>query len=71
MAAIADIWHSERGFVAVALIIAATVLAALAVISGADWITYTSTIFGIYATTKTVTGAVEAWKGDKSKDNSQ
>lgn len=58
MGAITDIWKSERGLVAVALIAAATVLTGMHIIPADQWITYTKAIFIAYAAGKTVTGAV-------------
>lgn len=56
MGAIADLWSSERGIIAVALIIAATVLAATHTITIDQWSDYTKWIFVTYAAAKTVTG---------------
>lgn len=58
MGAILDLWKSERGLIAVALIIAATTLSALGVIAVDQWLDYTKWIFVTYAAAKTVTGAV-------------
>lgn len=63
MGAITDLWKSERGLIAVVLVIAATVLASLSKMTFDDWQSYTMWIFGIYAGGKTVTGAVELMKG--------
>jgi hypothetical protein len=69
MAALTDIWHSERGLIGVALIIACTVLAGIGVVSSDDWLSYTWKIFGIYVGGKSVTGAVQAFvsKGKEEK----
>lgn len=74
MGAIADLWSSERGLVAVALIIAATVLTALRVLTTEQWVSYTEWIFVTYAASKTVTGSVAIMKsgvstGTPSKDS--
>jgi hypothetical protein len=58
MGAILDLWKSERGIVAVALIAAATMLCGLGVIAVDQWLDYTKWIFVTYAAAKTVTGAV-------------
>jgi hypothetical protein len=58
MGAILDLWKSERGIVAVALIAAATTLCGLGVIAVDQWLDYTKWIFVTYAAAKTVTGAV-------------
>jgi hypothetical protein len=63
MGAITDLWKSERGLVAVLLIIAATVLASLGKLTFADWREYTLYIFGTYAAAKTITGALQIVKG--------
>lgn len=69
MSALVSFWNSERGLLAVALIICATVLAALAVITASEWLDYTKWIFTGYVAGKTATGVVEALKGGKSKDD--
>ena len=58
MGAILDLWKSERGLVAVALIAAATTLTALGTIGVEQWLDYTKWIFVTYAAAKTVTGSV-------------
>ena len=58
MGALLDLWKSERGIVAVALIAAATTLCVLGVIPVDQWLDYTKWIFVTYAAAKTVTGAV-------------
>jgi hypothetical protein len=63
MGAITDLWKSERGLVAVLLIIACTVLASLGKMTFADWSEYTLYIFGTYAAAKTITGALQIVKG--------
>lgn len=64
MGAITDLWKSERGLVAVLLIIAATVLASLGKMTFGDWREYTLYIFGTYAAAKTITGALQIIKGN-------
>jgi hypothetical protein len=56
MGALADLWSSERGLVALALIVGATVLAAVKIITVDQWTDYTKWIFVTYAASKTVTG---------------
>jgi len=62
MGAITDLWKSERGLVAIALIAAATVGLATARIPPDQWIDYTKWIFVTYAAAKTVTGSVAMLK---------
>lgn len=66
MGAIADLWKSERGLVAIGLIIGATVLVALNHMSIEQWLDYTKWIFGMYAGAKTVTGVVDALTSGRS-----
>ncbi len=63
MGAIADLWKSERGLLASLLIIGATVLAALGEMAVEDWREFSLSVFGIYATAKTVTGGLQIMKG--------
>lgn len=58
MGALLDLWKSERGLVAVALIAAATVMSSLGIITVDQWLDYTKWLFVTYAAAKTVTGAV-------------
>lgn len=58
MGAIGDLWKSERGLISVALIIAATVLSALGMLTVQQWLDYTKWIFVTYAAAKTITGSV-------------
>lgn len=57
MGALKDLWGSERGLVAIALIGAATVLAAMSVITADQWLDYSKWIFVTYVAGKTVTSA--------------
>lgn len=63
MGAITDLWKSERGLLAVLIIVAATVLTALSKMTISDWQTFVTGIFITYAAGKTVTGAVAILKG--------
>lgn len=65
MGAIADLWKSERGLIAVLLVLGATVLTALSQMTIQDWQSYTIWIFGLYAGGKTITGAVDLLTGSK------
>jgi len=56
MGAIKDLWQSERGLVAVALIAATTVMFALGYIPHDEWLAHTKWVFLTYATAKTITG---------------
>jgi uncharacterized transporter YbjL len=58
MGALTDLWKSERGLLAVLIIIAATVLTAVGQMTIDMWKEITLWIFGLYAGSKTVTGAV-------------
>jgi hypothetical protein len=62
MNALKDLCASERGLLAVALIIAATVLAALGHMSVEDWRSFAVWIFGIYVGGKSLTSAALALK---------
>lgn len=64
MGALSDLWKSERGLVAIALIIAATVLTAISIMTVDAWYKFTLIIYGTYAAAKTTTGAVALWKQD-------
>ena len=68
MGALTDILKSERGIVALALIICATVLAAMGLIEFSDWRDYTLYIFGIYATSKTATGVAQIIKSKPASE---
>lgn len=58
MGALTDLWKSERGLVAIALIAACTVLTFTGRLTVEQWTSYTTWIFGLYAAAKTVTGTV-------------
>lgn len=62
MGALKDLWESERGMVAIALIAGCTVLCALSTITPDQWLEQTRWIFITYASAKTVTGAVAMLK---------
>ncbi len=57
MGAITDLANSERGLLAVLLVIAATVLTAVGQMTIASWQSFVQIIFGTYVAGKTVTGA--------------
>lgn len=63
MGAIADLWKSERGLVAMLLIVAGTVGLALGRLTTEQWIEFTQWLFVTYATGKTITGTVAILKG--------
>lgn len=67
MGALKDLWHSERGIVAIALIAACTVMAALSSITTDQWVDYTTWIFLTYASTKTVTGVAAILKSPEPR----
>lgn len=58
MGAILDLWKSERGLVAIALIAAATAGLLTTHLTTEQWLDYTRWIFVTYVAAKTVTGAV-------------
>lgn len=63
MGAIKDIWHSERGLLAIVIILAATVLTGLDRMTVDQWTSFVTYVFVAYVTGKTITGAMEAYKG--------
>ena len=69
MGALTDLWRSERGLLAVLIIIAASVLAGLGSMPVAEWQTFVTGIFITYASSKTVTGAVELLAKGKPADS--
>lgn len=62
MNALRDLFGSERGFFALLLVVAATLLAALGKMTTDQWQSFAIWIFGIYVGGKTVTGAVDVIK---------
>jgi hypothetical protein len=66
MGALTDLWKSERGIIAVALIVAASVLTGLSVLTPEkweQWSTFVKWIFVTYTAGKTLTGAALIMKG--------
>jgi len=59
MGALKNLWNSERGLVAIALIVACTVLVAIGRITVEQWQSYSTWIFGIYVAGKTATGTAQ------------
>ncbi len=57
MGAITDLFKSERGLLAVAVIVAATVLCGTHQLTVDQWTTFTEWIFATYVAGKTITGA--------------
>lgn len=57
MGAIKDLWQSERGLVAIGLLIASTVLCGTHMITADQWVSYTQWVWISYAAAKTITGA--------------
>lgn len=68
MGAIADLWKSERGLLAVLLVATAGVLAGLGHMTIPEWTEFTKWIFMTYTAGKTVTGAFQI---AKSTNNSK
>lgn len=62
MGAISDLWKSERGLVAITLILAISVLTALGSFTNLQWLDYTQWLATVYIGSKTVTGAVQLLK---------
>lgn len=56
MGALADLWKSERGLVAIVILMATSVLCALGHITTDQWLEHTRWVFVTYAAAKTVTG---------------
>ena len=63
MTAIKDLFASERGFLALILVIAATVLAGLDRMTTDQWTSFVELIFAAYVGGKTITSAVGLIKG--------
>ena len=63
MGAITDLWKSERGLIAVLLIVSAGVLAGLGYMTTIEWTDFAKWIFVTYTAGKTVTGAFQIAKG--------
>lgn len=59
MGALGDLWRSERGLLAVLVIVAASVLVGLGAMPVAEWQTFVTGVFVAYAAGKTITGAVQ------------
>lgn len=59
-----DLAASERGVFCLGLLLAATILAALKVITGADWLTFAKFLALTLVASKTATGALETWTGN-------
>jgi len=66
MGAITDLFKSERGLFALAIVIGATVLTAIGKMTVDSWQTFVTSIFGIYVGGKTVTSAVALLKASPS-----
>lgn len=63
MGAIIDLWKSERGLMAMVLIIASFVLTMTGKVSADVWVEYTKWIFVTYAAAKMVTSVAETRAG--------
>lgn len=63
MGAITDLWKSERGLIAVLLIVTAGVLAGLGYMKVDEWTEFAKWIFITYTAGKTVTGVTQIVKG--------
>ena len=65
-----DLVDSERGVIAIGLILASTILVFTGKMSVQDWMTYTQVIgIGIIGS-KTATGMLETWKGQSTTSSS-
>lgn len=60
MGALTNLWNSEKGILAVLLIIGATVLAALGHMTIDQWTSFVELIFGLYVGGKTLQGGAQA-----------
>lgn len=69
MGAIADLWKSERGLVAIVLIAAATFGLATSRITVDQWTEFTKWIFITYAAAKTITTSVGLASGGAAPAN--
>lgn len=67
MGALTDLLKSERGFFALALVVASTVLTGLGQMTVDMWKEFNLYIFGIYVVGKSATGAVALLKGGTSE----
>ncbi len=63
MGAFKDLWESERGMLAILIILAASAFVLTGKMPVASWETFVMVIFGTYAAGKTITTAVETIKG--------
>ena len=71
MGAITDLWKSERGLLAVLLVITAGVLAGLGYMTTPEWTEFAKWIFITYTAGKTVTGAIQIAKGNTANPETQ
>lgn len=69
MGALTDLFKSERGFFALALTLASTVLVALGHMPIEMWKEMNLYIYGIYVGGKSLTGAVGLYKGTLGADS--
>ncbi len=60
---IVDIWKSERGFLALAIVVAATVLTAMGTMTVTVWQETILGVYGFYAVSKGATGVAAIIKG--------
>ena len=67
MGAITDLWKSERGLLALLLVISAGVLAVIGQMPVTEWTDFSKWIFLTYTAGKSLTGAVQIIKGATSK----
>lgn len=65
MQGLKDLFASERGVFCLVLVIAATVLAGMKIITGADWMTFAKWLALALVTSKTITGATDRIIGGK------
>lgn len=61
-----DLLASERGCFCLALLVAATVLASLKIITGSDWLTFAKYLVLALVASKTTTNAIETLTGKPS-----
>ncbi len=65
MIGLRDLFASERGVFCLVLVVAATILTAMKIITGADWMTFAKWLALALVASKTVTGATDRIIGGK------
>jgi len=68
MQGLKDLFASERGVFCITILLAATALAGLKIISGADWLTFAKWLAVTLVISKTATGAIETMTATSTKE---